>query len=145
MIRPISARQTYPVRRDVLRPGYDLEDCAFAGDGDSTTLHLGAFEEDELCAIASLYKVSNAAVATGSGWQLRGMATVESARGRGLGVSLLAEAEQAARAAGGAYLWANARESALGFYQQAGYQVVGERFEVPAVGPHFWVVKNLGQ
>lgn len=142
-ISPIKASQTYPIRAAVLRPGYSLEECVLPGDDEPDALHFGAFDEARLLGIASVFAVSNTALAQGEGRQLRGMAAAADAQGRGIGSLLLAAIEQLLQQQDVDYLWANARERALGFYQKAGYDVVGERFDVPTVGPHFLVIKQL--
>lgn len=54
--------------------------------------------------------------------QVRYMAVAEQARGLGLGLRVLQELESQAVLLGASILTLNARESAIGFYHQAGYQ-----------------------
>jgi GNAT superfamily N-acetyltransferase len=61
-------------------------------------------------------------------WQLRGMATVETVRGQGVGRLAVDAAVDHARSAGAALLWCNARDVALSFYERAGFVVEGEGF-----------------
>ena len=137
-IRQITAEQTYPIRLDVLRPGRPLSEAIFAGDNDPETVHFGAFENGEQLGIASLYRapfphrpdVTDA-------WQLRGMATLPRVQGKGFGRALVDACIDHARAQGGRILWCNARSHAAGFYERAGFQVSGEEFHIPDVGPHF--------
>jgi predicted GNAT family N-acyltransferase len=56
------------------------------------------------------------------------MAVAPPARGRGLGAQLLAEAERAARDAGATRMGLAAQVDAIGLYDRAGYEPVGERF-----------------
>lgn len=71
---------------------------------------------DEVLAVGRLHLVDAEKA------QVRYMAVAEQARGQGLGLLLLQELEQQAVALGASLLILNARESAIGFYQQAGYQ-----------------------
>lgn len=119
----------YDLRGRVLRPGRPPEASRFPGDGAPGTVHLGAFLEGERCVgIASLYD--------NQGIQLRGMAVAPGHQGRGIGAALVREAQRRARESGRG-LWCNARVSAVGFYQKMGWQIDGDRFDIPDVGPHY--------
>jgi GNAT superfamily N-acetyltransferase len=138
VIRPISAADTIAVRWPILRPGFPRETAVFDGDDAATTLHFGAFDGGTLVGVASIYLVPfpphpDAAPA----FQLRGMATLPEVRGRHFGEALLAACVAAARERGAALLWCNARTSAAKFYAKNGWQIVGEEFDIPTVGPHF--------
>jgi ribosomal protein S18 acetylase RimI-like enzyme len=71
------------------------------------------------------------------------MATLPEARGRGLGAALLAACLDHARKQGAALVWCHARTSAVGFYVRAGFEVVGDEFVLPEIGPHFLMWKVL--
>ena len=72
------------------------------------------------------------------------MATLSEVRGRGFGRLLLEAAVGLAADRGSRLIWANARTSALGFYERNGFERVGEEFEIPAIGPHFLLKMPLG-
>ncbi|MGN6368146.1 MAG: GNAT family N-acetyltransferase, partial [Phycisphaerae bacterium] len=76
-------------------------------------------------------------------YQLRGMATGESVRGRGVGRELLAAAEGFVRGAGVGVMWCNARVPAVGFYEKGGWTVVSGEFEIPTAGPHVRMERKL--
>jgi len=40
-------------------------------------------------------------------------------------------------------LWFNAREVALSFYKNLEYEVMGSIFDIPKVGPHYRMKKEL--
>ena len=61
-------------------------------------------------------------------FQLRGMAVDEGLQGTGVGRVLLTAAVDRLRAQGADVLWANARDTALGFYQRLGWRVEGDGF-----------------
>lgn len=132
----IPARATWPLRQLVLRPGLPLEACAFPHDEDEGTFHLGAWADDALVGIASVYAEACAQLPAARPFRLRGMAVHPDRRGLGLGAVLVAEALSGVKAAGGDLLWCNARTSASGFYVRLGFAVVGEAFELPGIGPH---------
>ena len=144
MIRPISAADTIAVRWLILRPGFARLTAVFAGDDDATTMHFGAFDDGALVGVASIYLAPAAAscygppgIRSGPAYQLRGMATLPKVRGAGFGKALLEACVAAARDAGAALLWCNARTSAAQFYAKNGWQIIGEEFDIPTVGPHF--------
>ena len=139
----INPKQTLAIRSAVLREGLPLPQCQFEGDDDATTIHIGGFIDDDLLAVASVYKQNKPSISEGIGYQLRGMASAKAARGKGLGRMVLNEAEHAAKTVGADYLWANARISALGFYQKAGYEVIGAEFMIQGVGLHRIIMRKL--
>jgi len=78
------------------------------------------------------------------GWRLRGMVVAESDRGTGIGRHVLDAAVALASAQGAGSMWAEARSSALGFYQAAGWTVHGEEWTKPGIGPHRYIQVALG-
>lgn len=133
--RPVSAEDVRPLRHRILRPGQPFSETAYAGDDLADTVHIGAFDDDRLVGIASLYREARPG-GPASGWRLRGMATDADVRGRRFGAAVLAASIAHIAAAGGEELWCNARLSAVGFYRRAGFGVVGDEFDVTGIGPH---------
>ncbi|MBN4046782.1 GNAT family N-acetyltransferase, partial [bacterium AH-315-P07] len=88
-VRLISAEQTHDLRHKILRPNQTRDHCSFPGDDAPETVHFGAFKNDTLLGIASLYKENHADLESGVGWRLRGMATDPDVRGQGYGRTLL--------------------------------------------------------
>jgi len=142
-LKEITAEQSFPLRHKILRPEQTLSDCCYEGDFEPTTVHIGAFLNSQLIGICSIYTATNLSLPTSDTCQLRAMATDESARGKGVGVQLLSAAETHAKRHGHSSVWANARQAALGFYQNLGYEVVGDEFDIAGVGPHTLVVKRF--
>jgi ribosomal protein S18 acetylase RimI-like enzyme len=142
-VRKIKIEDTYALRHQILRPHQTIDQCRYPGDFDELTAHLGIFEADELVGILSIYKVQNNEIEIPDSWQLRAMATSTGARGKGYGFKLLNAAEVYASQHQALCIWANARVSALGFYQKAGYRIMGEEFGIEGVGPHYLVAKTI--
>ena len=86
-IRFIKLEETYIIRKEVLRKNIDLT-YKFDGDYDENTFHLGVFVDNELVCIASFMKEKNKFL-KGKQYQLRGMATLTSHRGKGYGKMIL--------------------------------------------------------
>jgi len=144
MVRRITAEETVDVRWPILRPGFPRETAIFDGDTASTTIHLGAFHEGKLVGVASIYAapLPERPELTAS-WQLRGMATLPHVRGLGYGSALVAACEDETRNAAATLIWCNARVSAAAFYSRHGWKTIGDEFDIPTVGPHFRMFREL--
>jgi predicted GNAT family N-acyltransferase len=137
MVQFIAVEELLKLRNDVLRGGMlILDECRFPTDSIAGAFHLGYYLGGQLVSIASLSPQPYGAF-TGLGYQLRGMATAENYRGRGIGNQLLNFAIVFLRGQKANYLWCNARKKALKFYQDSGFEVISAEFEVPAIGPHY--------
>jgi predicted GNAT family N-acyltransferase len=145
LIRRVAAAEVRPLRHLVLRPNRPFSETVYAGDDDPASVHFGAFAGDRLVGIASLYREDRPG-GDGSlaGWRLRGMATEPSARGRGHGRDLLAACVEHVAACGGGELWCNARSPVVAFYRAAGFEVLGDEFHIPGIGPHFLMRRVVG-
>ncbi len=143
-IHPISAAETIAVRWPILRPGFPRETAIFDGDDAPGTLHFGGFDGERLVGVASIYLVSFPAQPDAApAFQLRGMATLPEVRGAGFGKALLDACVAAARERGAALIWCNARTSAADFYAKHGWRIAGDVFDIPTVGPHFRMWRDL--
>ena len=137
MIRFITIDELLPIRKEVLRPGnFTMDDCKFATDEAAGAFHLGYYQDGELACIASFSPQSYGQFA-GSGYQLRGMATIEQYRGKGIGNQLLNFGLVYLRGQKANYVWCNARKKAVKFYLNMGFEIISAEFEVPAIGPHY--------
>ena len=142
-ISEISSLETFKVRHPVLRTGKPLESCRFDGDELATTKHFGLFENEILAGVISVFKQTNDAFADGNQFQIRGMAVLENFRKRGLGEQLVVHVEDYVNGQNGKLIWFNAREVALKFYANLGYEIIGSAFEIPDVGTHYMMYKIL--
>lgn len=118
-IRSISWEQTIPLRHRVLWPSKPPEYCHVDGDVDG--LHFGAFIDDELICVASVYLTLNKA-------RLRKFATNTLYQNQGIGTKMLSFIIESLKSSQVEYFWCDARESALAFYQRFGMQTCSERF-----------------
>lgn len=139
----IPAERTYAIRHAVLRAGYPPETARFAGDFAVYTFHLGCHVDGALIGVASYARQASKHFFAANQYQLRGMAVLPQARGRGLGQLLLSAAYPRITAAGCRLLWCNARVSALEFYNKQGFCTIGEQFDTPLAGPHYVMYKKL--
>ncbi len=143
IVKQIDAKDTYQIRNVILRPGLPVESCYFEGDKDENTLHLGAYIDDKLASVASFYFINNADISDEYQAQLRGMATLEEYQGQGLSQALLRTAFPLIKKNHINTLWCNARKNAIGFYEKVDFEKIGREFEVPGVGTHILMRKNV--
>jgi len=135
-VRTITAAQARPLRQAVLRPNQPPEACVYEGDEGPESAHFGAVSEERLVGVASIYQQKEDGRHDPFTWRLRGMATLETVRGQGFGVALLEACMRHARDQGGMRLWCNARTTVADFYGDFGFEVQGEEFDLPGLGPH---------
>jgi ribosomal protein S18 acetylase RimI-like enzyme len=102
-----------------LWPAKPPEYCQVEGDQDA--LHFGAFINDELVCVGSVYLDSNKA-------RLRKFATNPDYQSQGIGLKMLSFILESLRNTDVNIFWCDARESALSFYRRFGMQPYDERF-----------------
>lgn len=139
----VGPEATHELRRRVLRGGRADADVRFPRDDEPGTFHLALTDDSgTVVAVASFYPEPTPWRPRARAVQVRGMAVDASRQRSGAGRTLLEAAYERARAQGFAVLWANGRDSALGFYERLGWQVVGEGFVFNGI-PHHVVVRDL--
>ena len=129
------------LRHRVLRQGLPQETAIFPGDELAGSRHFGVFDGHLAIGCATFHRNQFKAEPA---WQLRGMATDDAFRSKGVGRELLSFAEAELRRDGSIrQMWANARVPAIRFYQSLGWDIVSEEFDVPTAGPHRRITKLL--
>lgn len=139
----INPNDTYQLRQKILRPNGKIEDCIFEGDDDDQTFHLGAFIDGKLVSVSSFYFERHPDIDAVYQFRLRGMATYPEYQKKGYSSSLLKTGFPIIKQNLCSIVWCNARESAVGFYKKVGFKIQGKKFDIPNIGPHFLMVKNL--
>ena len=144
-VAEVPAEATYELRRRVLREGRADAEVRFAGDDAAGALHLAVVDEDgRPLAVATATPQACPRREGRRAWKVRGMAVEPERRGEGLGARLLEEIGSRAAAGGVEVLWADGRDTSLGFYQRRGWVVEGEGYLTPATGlAHHTVVLDL--
>ncbi len=136
-IGEITASATHPLRRLVLRDGAADAVVDWVGDDDPSTVHLGATADGRIVCVSTWSAVPDPHAPGVESTRLRGMAADPAFVGRGIGRSILDAGIERARSAGSRRVWADARVTALGFYERAGMTVSGPVFVTEATGvPH---------
>jgi GNAT superfamily N-acetyltransferase len=118
-IEQIRPELTWRLRQQVLYPAQKLHEMELDEDNDGT--HFGAFADDKLVGIISLFQQDTV-------FQFRKLAVLPEYQLRGVGNGLLKRVEAYASLEGGKIIWCNARVSAIGFYLNAGYRRTGKLF-----------------
>ncbi len=154
-VRRMTAADVRPLRAAVLRPTAPIEKSIYPGDDDLSTFHAAAFDENgTLMSVgtviqqpplnntdAAALRATGAEFTPENAWRLRGMASLEEARGKGFGKAALLACIDYVRAQGGAIIWCYAREEAVGFYLRLGYVAASEPHPSPDHGDQvlMWV------
>jgi GNAT superfamily N-acetyltransferase len=136
VVREIPIAATRPLRQSILRPHQTAAELAAHEPEEGFAV--GAFEGGELIAVGFIGRDGEPGA-----WRVRGMATVPAARGRGAGTAVLDALVGHARAQGATRVWCNARTPARSLYERAGFVVASDEFELPEIGPHFVMERNL--
>jgi GNAT superfamily N-acetyltransferase len=137
MIKRIAASDTIALRDAVLRPGLPPGGSHYPGNDAADTLHLGAFVDRTLVAVATLCRepMTEREPMRGerstTSWRLRGMATLPEYRGRGLGNQLAQRSIGYAAEQGGTLVWCTSRIATVPFYRALGFSQSGDTFSLP--------------
>lgn len=118
-IEQITPQLTWRLRRDELYPGEMMHEMEM--DEDEHGMHFGAFSDNKLVAVVSLFR-------QGTDFQFRKFAVQRDYQGKGVGRELLAYITDFAKAEGGTRIWCNARDTAVNFYSKYGFTSTGELF-----------------
>lgn len=142
----ITADDTHDLRRRVLRDvaadDAAVADVEWEGDNLADTTHFGIEVDGRIVAISTWLSSPDPDDPLVPAVQLRGMATDPEYVSQGFGAMLLQAGRRHARSIGAEVVWANARVSALGFYERAGFDVVGPVFVTAATGLEHRLVRD---
>jgi predicted N-acetyltransferase YhbS len=132
-------RDLVELRRRVLRIPLGLDFTARQLAEEKEDIHIAAYWDGELvgCVLLRAVDAPHGAVV-----QLRQMTVDPEHQGRGIGAKILAVAEELAAERGFRRIILHARETAMRFYEKAGYVATGETF-IEMTIPHRIMVKQL--
>ncbi|QLE01885.1 GNAT family N-acetyltransferase [Galbibacter sp. BG1] len=142
-VREISAEEAHSVRHPVLRKGKPFDSAIFPEDSLKDTFHVGVVIDDVVAGTVTFIKNSNDNFKEKAQYQLRGMAVSEEYQRKGIGEVMVKKAETLMLERGGKFIWLNAREVAVLFYEKMGYEKYGKSFLVPGIGKHFVMIKKM--
>jgi GNAT superfamily N-acetyltransferase len=144
-VERVEAARLHDLRRRVLRNNDPSVSVDEPRDHEPGSRHYAGLLGDRVVACASFYPASAPVHPELESYQLRFMAVDADQQGHGYGARLLATAEDSLRAIGVGQLWANARDTALGFYESTGWTIVEGSAHVSAATdlPHHQIAKLL--
>jgi len=144
-VRLLEAAETHELRRVVLRGGSEDAAVVYPTDEEPATWHLGVVDEEGTVVATSTFFPEPCPLRpeVDAAFRLRSMAVAPALQGRGFGALVLGSAVDRLREAGTALVWANARDSALGFYVRLGFEVSDRRFVDADSGLDHTVVVRL--
>ena len=138
-VRKVAPEETFALRHRVLRGHEPIEKLRLPSDDDPASASFAAIDRDtgEVVGTAVVFPEPPPWDVDAAGaWRLRGMATAEAWRSKGVGGAVLQAVVDHVAGAGGRLLWCNARVPAVNFYERAGFERVGEEWEEPHICPH---------
>ncbi len=143
-VKQIAAADTKPLRHLVLWPHIQNEaDCVIDIDNRHDAIHLGVFESGRLVSIGSLFEQLSPKLDFDKQVRLRAMATHPDARGKQYGRLLVEHALLLLKQKDYEVMWCDARIIAIGFYTSLGFNILPEVYEVPRIGPHQFMWKEV--
>lgn len=148
-IKIVATQEIIQLRHEILRPGKPIETCFFEGDYLPTTKHLAFYENEIVIGATSLYLINhinlNELATNCIQFQMRGMAISNQHQKKGIGQQLINFTEDYLKNTNKdtVFLWFNARETAVPFYEKFQYKKIGNLFEIPDVGSHYMMYKIL--
>ena len=142
-IRFIKPVETHDLRQRVLRPAQAIEEMEWSLDRADGSFHLGAEENDRLISIASFLRERCELLPGSHQYRLRGMATDQDHRAKGIGTALLRSGLEHLHHLQADLVWCNAREGAFGFYESEGFTSQGRAFLIESIGLHHLMFRQL--
>jgi GNAT superfamily N-acetyltransferase len=124
-IRKISADEAQPLRAAILRPGVPFEASVYPLDYNAESMHMGAFEDNELVTVASIFHEPPPGEENPEAYRLRGMVTLPEKQRRGYGRAVLLRCIAHIARQHGTLLWCNARIDAVDFYRTLQFETEG--------------------
>jgi len=118
-IRKVSTADVLPIRHCVLWPNKPPSFCEV--ERDDTAIHYGAFVNQKLVCVASVYLTAHKA-------RLRKFATLPQYQGQGIGTKIIKHLMHDLKQQDVRYFWCDARTSAHTFYHKFGLVIEGEAF-----------------
>ena len=130
--------QLFLLRWEILRKPWGLLPGTEQDNQETSSIHRAVFdfETGKFLACGRIQKLGENA------GQVRYMAVASTVQGEGFGLEVLQSLEQVAQQENWKYIFLNARENALGFYEKCGYEVEGDAESFLGIR-HFRMSRNL--
>jgi GNAT superfamily N-acetyltransferase len=144
-VRRVRAEELFDLRRRVLRADHPERSVQDPRDDEATSLHLGGFLYGRVVASASWFPTVPPINPDRVSFQLRFMAIDYDVQGHGFGTVVVETALSQLRSQGVEQVWANARDTALGFYLATGWLAIAgsEHLSHETQLPHTVIYRQL--
>ena len=142
-INKVDAEKIRPLRHSELRKGQDFSTTSYLKDYEEGTFHMACIVDDEIVTCATFYAEKSMKVQSNNAYRLRGMATDSQFQRKGYASDLMEESFKELKKRDCDMLWCNARLGAVNFYKSVGFKIIGELFDIEAIGPHYYLYKEI--
>ena len=140
----ITPPETQSLRHRVLWPHLPSpEVCVIDIDNREDAFHVGVFHDGILISIGSFFCMQSPRLPHETQYRLRAMATDPDYRRMHAGEHVITFATEALRKRYVGVLWCDARLVAVPFYESIGFSKFDDVYEVPLIGPHHFMWKEL--
>jgi GNAT superfamily N-acetyltransferase len=143
-IKKVDPAAIRALRLKVLWPHKEtIENCSLPADTEPGAFHIGALKDGVVVGTSTFLIDINPKFEEKNQYRLRAMATDPAVRGTGTGAKIIEKAIEELKSKGIKLLWCDARLKACGFYEKLNFKVLGDIYEVPVIGPHKLMYKEL--
>jgi len=142
-INKVDAEKIRPLRHSELRKGQDFSTTSYLKDYEEGTFHMACIVDDQIVTCATFYAQTSMKIKSNKAYRLRGMATDSNFQRKGYARNLMVESFKELKKSDCDMLWCNARLGAVNFYKSVGFKIIGELFDIEAIGPHYYMYKEI--
>ena len=142
-IKKVVAEDVRPLRHSELRKGQAFSTTSYIEDYEPDTFHMACIINEKIVTCASYYKEKSIKIKSDNEYRLRGMATDSNFQRKGYATDLMQESFKELKKRDCNMVWCNARLGAVDFYKSIGFNIIGEIFEIEAIGSHYYMYKEI--
>ena len=142
-INKVDAEKIRPLRHSELRKGQDYLTTSYLKDYEEGTFHMACIVDDKIVTCATFYAQTSMKIKSDNPYRLRGMATDSQFQRKGYARNLIVESFKELKKRDCDMVWCNARLVAVNFYKSLGFKIIGELFDIEAIGPHYYMYKEI--
>ena len=142
-INKVDAEKIRPLRHSELRKGQDYSTTSYLKDYEEGTFHMACILDGKIVTCATFYAETSEEIKSDNAYKLRGMATDYNFQRKGYARNLMLESLKELKKSDCDMLWCNARLGAVNFYKSVGFKIIGELFDIEAIGPHYYMYKEI--
>jgi len=142
-INKVDAESIRSLRHSELRKGQDFSTTLYLKDYEEETFHMACIVDDKIVTCATFYPEKSIKIKSDNAYRLRGMATDSNFQRKGYASDLMGESFKELKKRDCDMVWCNARLVAVDFYKSVGFNIIGEIFDIEAIGPHYYMYKEI--